>query len=145
MSTDAGTEAEVRAILAAMADDETAGAFHDHFLNADPNSVTIVSRERLAAALPMRRRMFAGIGVIGMRLTSVHVMEVDPRHCLARTTWNVEFTDRAPAPLMIESSYLMRRFGGSWRILAYINRHDVAELIAMRREVLAPRVGRSGP
>ena len=68
-----------------------ASAFHDQFFSLDPNAVNLVTREQLAAAVPMRAAMFKSIGAAGTRLTELSEIWLDDRHVLASTEWDVVF------------------------------------------------------
>ena len=109
-------------------------AFHDTFLNLDPGSAKPVRREQLIAALPMRERLFASIGATGMALSGMEETPLDDLHTLVETQWTVRFDPSADqAPLILESAFLLRLDGGRWRIVLYLNHHDVGALIAARR------------
>ena len=67
-----------------------AAAFHDPFFSLDPIGVSLVTREQLAAALPVRANMFASIGATGTRLAELSEVWLDDQHVLATTEWDVE-------------------------------------------------------
>ncbi|MDM7855283.1 nuclear transport factor 2 family protein [Cellulomonas alba] len=127
------TAAEVRAALETMSGSRSTDVFHDQFLSLDPAAVALVSRDQLARALPARQAMFAAIGATGTTLRHLDVHELDDRHVLATTTWDVDLVDEAAEPLTLESSYLMRRMDGGWRVLVYLNHRDIAAVVAERR------------
>jgi hypothetical protein len=127
------TVAEVRAALESMSGSRSADVFHDQFLSLDPAAVTLVSRDQLARALPARQAMFAAIGATGTTLRHVDVHELDNLHVVATTTWDVDLVDETAEPLALESTYLMRRVDGAWRVLVYLNHRDIASVIAARR------------
>lgn len=132
--SDLDLESQLEAVLTTMATDATASVFYERFFSLDPTSVSLLSRDELAAALPMRQQLFATIGATGTHLRSLEVSELDTHHVVATTTWDVEFADPAAEQLVLESSFLLRRAGESWSILAYINHRDIAAVIAERRD-----------
>ena len=134
MTVSPETEQELRAVLEAMSTDDTASVFHEQFFSLDPLTVTLVSREQLARSLPMRRGMFASIGATGTTLRDLEARPLDDLHALVTTTWDVDFVDEAAAPLVLESSYLMRRVDDTWHVIVYLNHRDIAAVIAARRE-----------
>jgi hypothetical protein len=110
-----------------------AGLFHEQFLNLDPNAATVVSREQLRAVLPMRAQMFGSIGATGTRLRDVDVRPLDDLHVLAETTWDVELEDPDADPLVLHSTYLLRRAGEDWSVVVYLNHQDIGRVLAERR------------
>lgn len=114
--------------------DDAAGleSFHDPFFSLDPSSATLVTRAQLGAALPMRRQLFAAVGARGTTLRDIDVDPLDADHAVVRTAWQVGFDDDSAAPLTLESSYLVRRFEDGWRVLVYLNHHDLPSLLADR-------------
>jgi hypothetical protein len=105
--------------------------FFDTFLNLDPSVATPVKREALMAALPMRERMFGSVGAEGLDLTALSETPLDEKHTLVRTTWAVRFApDSHARPLNLDATFLLRRAdGGDWRIVVYLNHHDVQATI----------------
>ncbi|HTC69834.1 MAG TPA: hypothetical protein VK662_09725 [Acidothermaceae bacterium] len=105
--------------------------FFDTFLNLDPNVATPVKREVLIAALPMREKLFGSIGAEGLDLTHLRETPLDEMHTLVRTTWAVRFApDIGATPLSLDATFLLRRAdGGEWRIVMYLNHHDVQATI----------------
>ena len=130
MTVPCETERHLRAALEAMSTDDTASVFHEQFFSLDPGGVTLVSRDQLARSLPMRRGMFASIGATGTTLRDLEARPLDDLHVLVTTTWDVDFVDEAAEPLVLESSYLMRRVDDSWQVLVYLNHRDIAAVIA---------------
>jgi hypothetical protein len=105
--------------------------FSDTFLNLDPNVAMPVKREALMAALPMREKLFGSIGAEGLDLTRLSETPLDEMHTLVRTTWAVRFApDTYARPLTLDATFLLRRAdGGDWRIVMYLNHHDVQATI----------------
>ncbi len=115
--------------------DPASGAdlFHDQVLSLDPNGVTVVTREQLRAALPMRAQMFGSIGATRTRLRDVDVRPLDDQHVLAETTWDVELEDADGDPLVLHSTYLLRGEGEGWSVVVYLNHQDIGRVLAERR------------
>lgn len=113
--------------------DASADLFHEQFITLDPSTVSVVTREQLRAALPMRAQMFKSIGATGTRLREMYPQMLDDRHVLARARWDVVFADDSAAPMELESSFLLREIEGRWQVLTYLNHHDIAALIAKRQ------------
>lgn len=105
--------------------------FFDTFLNLDPAAATPVKREMLIAALPMREKLFGSIGAEGLDLTVLSETPLDEMHTLVRTTWSVRFAAGSSArPLNLDATFMLRRAaGGDWRIVMYLNHHDVQATI----------------
>lgn len=106
--------------------------FADAFLSLDPLRAMVVTRKQLTAALPQRRALFAAAGVRNTRLQSLDARPLDDLHQLAETTWATEFDDPATEPLTLRSTFLVRRQGGSWSVLVYLNHHDIAAELTRR-------------
>jgi hypothetical protein len=112
--------------------------FFDTFLNLDPSAARPVTREALIAALPMREKLFGSIGAKGLDLARLSETPLDEMHTLVRTTWSVRFApDIRARPLSLNATFLLRRTDGSdWRIVVYLNHHDVQATI--REHVALP-------
>lgn len=108
--------------------------FGETFLNLDPTTAVPVSREALIRALPMRDRLFASIGAQGLDLTSLAETPLDELHTLVESVWSARFgPDAANAePLTLTAAFLLRRDGDRWRIVVYLNHHDVGAVIRER-------------
>lgn len=112
----------------------------DSFLSLDPNRATPVTRAQMLAALPQRRAMFARIGATASELIDAREMPLDDRHIVVRTSWRWDLADTPDAadPLVLHSTFLLRRETTGW-IVVYLNHQDVAAAITER----APRVSGS--
>jgi uncharacterized protein YndB with AHSA1/START domain len=137
MVTSTPVETELREFFAGMQEgvadlDTCAALFHEQFFSCDPAAVTLVDREQFRAALPRRSQLFGAIGSVGSRLRDLEVTTLDSRHVLARTSWDVLFEDPSNPPLMLESSYLLRRIAERWQVLVYLNLHDVVGVLQAR-------------
>jgi len=133
--TRSDTERGVRRFFETMAaEDGEAGAdlFHDPFLSLDPNSVTVVARQQLRAALPARAKMFASSGRRRAELQEIRTTELDDIYVLAQAVWTMSAVESTAEPITLESTYLLRREGDSWSAVVYLNHHDVRELLAPR-------------
>lgn len=113
-----------------------ADLFHDTFLNLDPTTISFVTRDQLRASLPMRAKLFAALGVTGLTIADIDPIELDAQHVLVRTTWTASMTDPDAEPLVLRSTYLLRRYEGSWQILAYLNHQDLKAMLATRAREL---------
>ena len=124
---------EVREFFETMAaGGPTAGAdlFHDPFVSLDPANVAVVGREQLRAVLPARERMFAAAGLeAAPELREVETAVLDDLHVLARATWHLKPGKPGAEPVVLESSYLLRREGQGWTAVVYLNHHDVRQLV----------------
>lgn len=105
--------------------------FAETFLSLDPAFAAVVKRGDLAKALPRRKEMFGAAGATGMELAELAEQRLDETHTLVETSWLVRFSDAEAEPLSLTSAYLLRREPTGWRIVVYLNHHDVAaELVA---------------
>lgn len=125
----------VERLSASGRDTASSGAdlFHDQFFSLDPNAATLVTREQLRSALPARAAMFTSIGARGTCLRDLAAHRIDEQHVLVQTTWDVLFAEPSTEPLVLSSSYLLRRAGADWSVLAYINHQDIGALVSKRR------------
>jgi ketosteroid isomerase-like protein len=112
-------------------------SFPETFVSLDPSTFAVVPREALLAALPGRRERFSQIGAVGATLTAIVEVPLDDRHTLVRTTWETRFAEHGAQPLVLRSTYLIRREADGWRIVVYLNHQNVAALIAARAEAAA--------
>lgn len=104
--------------------------FADQFLATDPARALVLSREALLAALPARRKMFDQAGIGPIRRVAATQLELDATHLLVTSDWAA---DRADAePLMLESTFLIRRDGDDLSILVYLNHNDIMELLTRK-------------
>ncbi|MEN3264877.1 hypothetical protein [Pseudonocardia sp.] len=86
----------------------------------------------------MRDQMFASIGVGGMELDSISETPLDGLHTLVKRRGPSTSTRRetTPKPLTLASPFLLRRHEERWRIVLYLNHHDIASIISTRRPAL---------
>jgi hypothetical protein len=107
--------------------------FAETFLNLDPSSAGPVPRDALIRALSGRAQLFGSIGVEALELTELDETPLDDLHTLVATTWTARFAPGADAePLVLPSQFLLRREGGSWQIVVYLNSTDLAAVFAAR-------------
>lgn len=99
--------------------------FAESFVSLDPRTVSILTREQLRAALPMRQQMFSAMGVEALEIAEVDAVELDAQHILARTTWTGRMSQPTEDPLEFRSTYLLRRHGTSWQVVVYLNHQDL--------------------
>ncbi len=84
-----------------------------------------------------RRALFARAGASGTRLAGLEVVPLDSIHVIARTTWDVVF-DGPHAPVVLRSSFLLRRTEDGWRIAVYLNHES---LLGCRESAVRPEAG----
>ncbi|GAA3114679.1 hypothetical protein JOF29_003756 [Kribbella aluminosa] len=108
--------------------------FHEVFLNLDPTNAAPIARDLLIRSLPLRQKLFDSIGARGMDLTTLTETPLDDRHALAETTWAVRFgaNARSTEPLEFGATFVLRLDGGRWRIVVYLNHHDVVASVRSR-------------
>jgi ketosteroid isomerase-like protein len=100
------------------------------FLSLDPATATPIERDALIAFLPRRRDLFDRAGASGTRLSTLEIIELDPIHALARTTWAVEY-DQPHEPVTLRSTFTLRRTENGWRIAVYLNHESLLELLGL--------------
>ena len=106
-----------------------AGLFCGVFMNLDASSATAVSPQALLAVLPRRRQLFEAIGSDGLELADISEMPLDEVHTLVRTSWRLRMRDQAPRdPLALDSTFILRKDDGAWRIVLYLNHQDMNKL-----------------
>jgi hypothetical protein len=117
-------------------DRETLGElFCDVFLSLDPSSAAPVPRDVLLAALPARGKLFESIGVEGADLLDLVETPLDEQHILVETTWRTRFRESIQShdPLILRSTFLLRREGADWRVAVYLNHQDIMAIIRERK------------
>jgi hypothetical protein len=103
--------------------------FSSVFLSLDPNSAAAVSPHALLAALPRRKQLFRAIGSDGLELADISETPLDDLHTLVRTSWRVRMHNPAPRdPIVLLSTFILRKEDGAWRIVLYLNHQDLAKL-----------------
>lgn len=107
--------------------DKYGDLFVEQFLNVDPSRCAPLAREDLIAFLPQRRAFVDSVGATGTRLVDVQADNLDDRHVLARTKWEVVF-DREHAPVELDTTFLLRHHD-RWRIALYLNHGSLPELL----------------
>lgn len=103
--------------------------FMPSFLNIDPAASVPISRDDLIAFLPHRKGLFERAGATGTELDSLRTQELDDRHVLAETTWNVVF-DHERSPVVLHSTFLLRD-EDRWRVAVYLNHNNLLELLGL--------------
>jgi len=99
--------------------------FAESFMSLDPRTVSILTRDQLRAALPMRQQMFSTMGVEALEIAEVDALDLDDQHVLARTTWTARMSRDTETPLEFKSTYLLRRHDTSWRVVVYLNHQEL--------------------
>lgn len=101
--------------------------FASTFLAVDPDHAVSLTPEQLAATLAARRAMFDNAGVSQVRRQGARQLRLDDRHVLVSGQWTAE---RAGGALMLSSTLLVRSEHNRYRVLVYLNHHDIAALLA---------------
>lgn len=100
------------------------------FLSLDPTAAAAVERSALIAFLPRRRALFESAGASHTRLATLDITELDALHALARTTWTVVF--HVPhGPVILRSTFTLRRTDDGWRIAVHLNHESLPELLGL--------------
>ncbi|MBO3749978.1 hypothetical protein J5X84_28185 [Streptosporangiaceae bacterium NEAU-GS5] len=108
-------------------DDSQAGVFASTFLALDPHRALALTPEQLAAVLPARRRMFAEAGVTELVRVAAWQLRLDERHVLVRADWQAH---RPGGQIVLATTFLLRREGGGYEIVVYLNHTDLARQLA---------------
>lgn len=104
-------------------------SFCDVFLSMDASSAVALPRQALLVALPRRKQLFEAIGSDGLELADISEMPLDDLHTLVRTSWNLRMHEEPPpGPICLRSTFILRKEGGAWRIVVYLNHQDMNEL-----------------
>jgi hypothetical protein len=105
--------------------------FADAFMSLDSSSATVVSPQQLLAALPRRRQLFESIGSDGLELADIRELPLDDAHTLVRTSWAVRMRNASSnGRLTLHSTFVLRRGGGGWQIVLYLNHQDLPRLLS---------------
>lgn len=126
--------------------EDAVACFAPVFLSADPTATQPLTREELRAALPYRERMFASMGVSGLRLGALSEEALGENHLLVRAQWITEPAagghGNSPGDgagtggegddvLTLDSTYVLQRAAdGTLQIVFYLNHQDMAALAA---------------
>jgi hypothetical protein len=106
-------------------------SFNEVFLSLDASSAAAVSRQALLAALPRRRQLFEAIGSDGLELADISEIPLDDLHTLVRTSWHLRMRDQAARdPVLLHSTFILRKDDGAWRIVLYLNHQDMNKLFS---------------
>ena len=100
--------------------------FAPTFLAVDPNHALALTPGQLAATLPARRAMFAAAGVREVHRQDARQLRLDDRHVLVAGHWSAE---RDTGPVTLSSTLLLRAEPSGYRVLLYLNHHDVTALL----------------
>jgi hypothetical protein len=119
-------------------------SFAEVFLSLDASTAAAVSPQALLAALPRRRQLFAAIGSDGLELADMSEMPLDDLHTLVRTSWRLRMRRQAPRdPIFLHSTFILRKDGGAWRIVLYLNHQDMNKLFSELAPPKRDRAARS--
>lgn len=100
--------------------------FAPTFLALDPARAVAVTPQQLGAMLPVRRAMFAKAGVGTVRRKDARQLRLDERHVLVAGEWAAE---RESGTLTLSSTFLLRSEPGGYRVLVYLNHHDLTAVL----------------
>ena len=103
--------------------------FADQFLSLDSSSAHALTPPALMAALPRRKALFESIGS-GLELNELAETRLDDDHTLVRTSWMLRRRggESPHPPIMLKSTFVLRREQGGWRIVLYLNHQDMGML-----------------
>jgi ketosteroid isomerase-like protein len=104
--------------------------FADQFLSLDSSSAHALTPPALMAALPRRKALFESIGSDGLELNELAETRLDDDHTLVRTSWMLRRRggESPHPPIMLKSTFVLRREQGGWRIVLYLNHQDMGML-----------------
>lgn len=114
--------------LGSESDTQATSLFAETFLALDPARALALTPAMLAGALNARRAMFAEAGVGAVQRSNAYQLRLDDDHVLVAADWTANRGDREP--LLLESTFLLRREPAGPRIVVYLNHHDVAALLS---------------
>jgi hypothetical protein len=119
---------DVSAFLDAYDTGDAPALFAGTFLALDPARAVAVTPAQLTAALPARRAMFDRAGVGPLSRTAARQQRLDEHYLLVNADWSAP---RAGTdPLHLTSTLLLRREGGGFQILVYLNHTDLTAALA---------------
>jgi len=127
--------------------DAVMGSYAENFLSLDSSSAHALTPQALVSLLPQRRALFESIGGDGMQLAHIEETPLDDDHTLVRTSWTLRMRpDCARAPIILWSTFVLRRRDGAWRIVLYLNHQDMRKLFeGLRRAARQPSTPIPGP
>lgn len=108
--------------------DGAADLFAGSFPVLDPANSFTLTPAVLAAALTQRRAMFDAAGVGTISRVGAQQLRLDAGHVLIRASWTAPRAGRSA--VLLESTFLVRREPVGWRVVVYLNHHDVAAMLA---------------
>lgn len=111
--------------------DRMVAQFADPFMSADSTGVRVVQASEFRAALPKRKQLFAAIGSTGTRLVSVEQTPLDDRYVMVKATWRWEFSRPVEPPIVLPSTYIVRKGGDATQIVFYLT-GDVMSVLRSR-------------
>jgi ketosteroid isomerase-like protein len=109
--------------------DTLSSSFAENFLSLDPNSAVALTPQALIAVLPRRKALFESVGSDGLELNELTETPLDDVHTLVRALWTLRMREPRSESVSVRSTFVLRREGGAWRIVVYLNHEDVAELL----------------
>ncbi|WP_353073055.1 hypothetical protein [Tunturiibacter gelidiferens] len=114
--------------------EEIVEQFADVFMSADPSGARAVPSSKLLMAIPLRRKLFEGVGGGATALASVEQTRLDDRYVLLKTEWLMKL-DRGSGPgdgLTLRSTFVLYRSDDGLKIVFYLNHEDLTSLLRER-------------
>jgi hypothetical protein len=107
--------------------------FADPFMAAGPTGVQCLRAADMAAALPKRLQLFAGLGAQPSKLVSCQETRLDERFIMAETRWQMTFIreGQPTRQVMADSLFILDTAADTPKIILYIAHQD---LVANLRE-----------
>ncbi|NYF50217.1 hypothetical protein [Tunturiibacter gelidoferens] len=114
--------------------EEIVEQFADVFMSADPSGARAVPSSKLLMAIPLRKKLFEGVGGGATALVSVEQTMLDNRYVLLKTEWQMKL-DRGSGPgdgLTLRSTFVLYRSDDGLKIVFYLNHEDLMSLLRER-------------
>lgn len=107
--------------LSSAATSDAASLFADSFQVLDASGAHTLTPTVLMAALPARRALFESAGVTQVQRGEARELPLDDLHRLVNVEWSAL---RPGGPVLLSSSFVLRREAEKWRVVVYINHTD---------------------
>lgn len=117
--------------------------FADPFMAAGPTGVQCLRAADMAAALPKRLQLFAGLGAQPSKLVSCQETQIDNRFIMAETRWQMTFIrEGQPArQVMADSLFILDTATDTPKIILYIAHQDLVANLREQGILPAPQPG----
>lgn len=102
----------------------TAGAFAEHFIEANPAGVSCgENNDDFRAAIPKGLEFYRSIGTQRMTVDSLDVTPLDDFHVMAKVHWKADYRKQDGSPLVIDFDviYFLQRRDEQLKVFAYIS------------------------